>query len=103
MGCPHIYYIRALQMLAHALAYDTSVKLAKELSEEQDIEKLKEYILSRKAELPVQNFYYAAGGAAQATIEEAYQEGCDPLNASIGGIHMFEDFIGLEDLSDDED
>lgn len=103
MGCPHIYYIRALQMLAHALAYNTSTKLARELSEEQDIEKLKEYILSRKAELPTQNFYYAAGGAAQCTINEAYEEGCDPLNASIGGINMFEDFIGLEDLSDDEE
>ena len=103
MGCPHIYYHRALQMLAHALAYNESPKLARELSEEQDIEKLKEYILSRKAELPVQNFYYAAGGAAQCTINEAYEEGCDPLNASIGGIHMFEDFIGLEDLSGDEE
>ena len=97
MGCPHVYYIRALQMLAHALAYNTSVKLAKELSEEQDIEKLKEYILARKTELPVQNFYYAAGGAAQCTINEAYEEGCDPLNASICGIAEFEDFISLED------
>ena len=103
MGCPHIYYIRALQMLAHALAYDTSVKLARELSEEQDIEKLKEYILSRKAELPIQNFYYAAGGAAQCTITEAYEEGCDPLNASVGGIDMFENFIGLEKETDVEE
>jgi hypothetical protein len=101
MGCPHIYYIRALQMLAHALAYNTSVKLAKELSEEQDIEKLKEYILARKIELPVQNFYYAAGGAAQCTINEAYEEGCDALNASLGGINLFEDFIGLEDCDEE--
>lgn len=97
MGCPHIYYIRALQMLAHALAYDTSVKLARELSEELDIEKLEKYILSRKAELSYKEFYYAAGRATQATIEEAYQEGCDPLNASIGGIATFEEFIGLEE------
>ena len=95
MGCPHIYYIRALQMLAHALAYDTSVKLAKDLSEETDIEKLEKYILSRKAELSDKEFYYAAGCAAQCVIEEAYAEGCDPLNASIGGIATFEEFIGL--------
>lgn len=101
MGCPHIYYIRALQMLAHALAYNTSVKLAKELSEEQNIEKLKEYILTRKTELPVQNFYYAAGGAAQCTIAEAYEDGCDALNASAGGINLFEDFIGLEDCDEE--
>ena len=102
MGCPHIYYIRALQMLAHALAYNTSVKLAKELSEEQDIEKLKEYILASKTELPVQNFYYAAGGAAQCTIAEAYEDGCDALNASAGGINLFEDFIGLEEEDAEE-
>lgn len=101
MGCPHIYYIRALQMLAHALAYNTSVKLAKELSEEQDIEKLKKYILTRKTELPVQNFYYAAGGTAQCTIAEAYEDGCDALNASAGGINLFEDFIGLEDCDEE--
>ena len=101
MGCLHIYYIRALQMLAHALAYNMSVKLAKELSEEQDIEKLKKYILTRKTELPVQNFYYAAGGAAQCTIAEAYEDGCDALNASAGGINLFEDFIGLEDCDEE--
>jgi hypothetical protein len=96
MGCPHIYYLRALQMLAHALAYDTSVKLAKDLSDEIDIEKLEKYILSRKAEFSDKEFYYAAGRAAQCVIEEAYAEGCDPLNASMSGIAEFEDFIGLE-------
>ena len=95
MGCPHVYYIRALQMLAHALAYDTNAKLAKELSAEQDIEKLKEYILSKKAELSEKDFYYIAGRATQATIAEAYEDGCDALNASIGGINLFEDFIDL--------
>lgn len=96
MGYPRVYYIRALQMLAHALAYDSNPKLARELSEEQDIEKLKEYILLRKTELSVPNFYYVAGEAAQCTINEAYEAGCDPFNASIAGIDLFEDFIGLE-------
>ena len=97
MGCPHIYYHRALQMLAYALACPTSRKLAKELADEGDIEKLEKYILSKKAELSDKEFYYAAGGATQCTISEAYEEGCDPLNASIGGLAEFEDFIGLED------
>jgi hypothetical protein len=102
MGCPHIYYHRALQMLAHALACSTNGKLAKELANESDIEKLEKYILSKKTELSDKEFYYAAGGAAQCTISEAYEEGCDPLNASICGVAEFEDFIGLEDLSDGE-
>lgn len=97
MGCPHIYYLRALQYLAHALAYDNDIKLARGFSEETSEEKLEKYILSRKANLLEKDFYYAAGGATQCVIEEAYQEGTDPLNASICGIAKFEDFIGLEE------
>ena len=96
MGSPRVYYIRALQMLAHVLAYDSNPKLARELSEERNIEKLKEYILLRKSAMSDKEFYYAAGGAAQCTINEAYEAGCDPFNASIAGIDLFEDFIGLE-------
>ena len=103
MGCPHIYYIRALQLLARAIAYETDPKLAREFDEELSEERLKTYITAKKAELSEKDFYYVAGRATQATINEAYEEGCDPLNASIGGINMFEDFIGLEDLSDDEE
>ena len=98
MGCPHIYYIRAFQCLAHALAYDTSVKLARELVKETNQQKLEKYILSRKEELSEKEFYYAAGGATQCVIEEAYNEGTDSLNASISGITEFGNFIGLEEL-----
>ena len=94
MGCPHIYYIRALQCLAYAL---TVGNLAKQMNQETSIEKLEKFILKRKQELSEKEFYYAAGGATQCVIEEAYEEGTDPLNASIGGIAMFEEFIGLEE------
>ena len=100
MGCPHIYYIRALQLLARAIAYETDSKLAREFDEELSEERLKTYITAKKAELSEKDFYYVAGRATQATIEEAYEAGCDPLNASIGGINMFEDFIGLEDCDE---
>jgi hypothetical protein len=96
MGCPHAYYIRALQMLAHALAHEGNPTLAKDLSEETNAERLERYILLKKAVMSDKEFYYAAGGAAQCTINEAYEEGCDPLNASISGIDLFENFIGLE-------
>ncbi len=101
MGCPHIYYIRALQMLAHALAYDINSSLAKEFSEETNTDILERYILKRKGEMSDKEFYYAAGGAAQCTITEAYEEGCDPLNASISGIAEFEDFVGLENCDEE--
>ena len=35
MGCPSIYYKRALQCFAHALIYMEDKDLAKELSEEK--------------------------------------------------------------------
>ena len=98
MGCPDIYYVRALQCLSYAFACKTDNReLAKELNEETNIERLERYITSNKEVLSDKEFFYAAGGATQCVIEEAYQEGCDPLNASIAGISMFEDFIGIED------
>ena len=102
MGCPHIYYIRALQMLAHALAYDINPKLARELSEEQDVKVLEKYVLVRKSELTDRQFYYTAGRATQYVFEEAEEDCCDALNASIGGIAEFEDFIGLEEEDAEE-
>lgn len=97
MGCPHMYYKRALQYFAHALAYMEDSKLAKELYEETSEEKLETFILHKKEQIDEKLFYYDAGGAAQCVIEEACEEGCDPLNASFGGIAEFENFIGFED------
>ena len=101
MGSPRVYYIRALQLMAGAIAYETDAKLANELREELSEERLITYLTAKKAELSEKDFYYVAGRATQATIEEAYEEGCDPLNASIGGINMFEDFVGLEDCDEE--
>lgn len=96
MGCPHIYYKRALQYLAHALIYMENSKLAKELFEETSEKKLETFILHKKSQMADNLFYYDAGRASQRVMTEAYEEGCDPLNASIGGIIEFEDFVGIE-------
>lgn len=97
MGCPYVYYKLALQYFAHALARRESAKLAKELAEESSDDRLEAFILEKKMTMSEKDFYYTAGKATQCVLEEAYQEGCDPLNASIGGLNMFEDFIGLEE------
>lgn len=96
MGGPYVYYIRAKQLLAHALAYDESPKIAKKLSEELTDDTLDAYIISKKIELPEKNFYYSAGRAIQVVLQEAYEDGCDAFNASVVGTDMFEDFIGLK-------
>lgn len=97
MGVPEWHYIRALQNLAHALAYTESAKRAKQLNEEPSEEVLKQFIFEKKAAISSNEFYYLAGRATQCTIDEAYDMGTDPLNACIGGIGLFEELIGIED------
>lgn len=103
MGVPEIYYIRALQYFAHALAYNDSVKKAKELQAETSEDILKQFIFQKKAELSDKNFYYLAGRATQCVIDEAYEEGTDPLNASIAGLGLFEELIEIEEAEDETD
>lgn len=100
MGCPSIYYKRALQCFAHALVYMDNNKLAKELSEEKSEERLEKFILDKKKSNNEKQFYYDAGRTVQAVLNEADKEGVDAFNACIGGLNMFEDFIGLTDDTD---
>ena len=102
MGVPEWHYKRALQNLAHALAYNESVKKAKQLYEEASEEVLKQFIFEKKAEISAKEFYYMAGRATQCTIDEAYDEGTDAFNAAAGGIWLFEELIGMEEGEEDE-
>lgn len=101
MGIPRIHYIRALQNLAHGLAYNESVKKAKRLNEELSEEVLTNFIFEKKKELSEKDFYYMAGRATQCTIEEAHDIGIDAFNAAAGGISMFEELIGIEEVEDE--
>ena len=103
MGCPDIYYKRALQNFAHCLAAeDNNWLLANQLHEEECNAILESFILEKKDEVDEKLFFYDAGRACQCTFDEAYEEGCDALNASCGGIYGFECFIGLIDDEDDD-
>lgn len=95
MGCPSIYYKRALQCFAHALVYMEDSKLAKELSEE----KLEKFILEKKKTCNEKQFYYDAGRTSEYVLNEADEDGCDAFNACIGGINMFNSFIGLKEVA----
>ena len=100
MGCPSIYYKRALQCFAHALVYIEDSKLAKELLEEKSEEKLETFILDKKKIYNEKQFYYDAGRTSEYVLNEADDDGCDAFNACIGGLNMFDSFIGLEDDTD---
>jgi hypothetical protein len=96
MGVPEWHYKRALQNLAHALAYSESPKKARQLNEETSEEVLKQFIFEKKAKISEKEFYYLAGRATQFTIDEADEMGIDSLNAAACGIGMFEDVIDIE-------
>lgn len=100
MGCPSIYYKRALQCFARALVYMEDSKLAKELLEEKSEEKLEKFILEKKKTCNVKQFYYDAGRTVEYVLNEANEDDCDAFNACIGGLNMFDSFIGLEDDAD---
>ena len=100
MGCTSRYYKRALQCFSHALIYNEDSKLAKELYEEKSEEKLEKFILEKKKTCNEKQFYYDAGRTAEYVLYEADEEGCDAFNACIGGLSMFDSFIGLEDDTD---
>ena len=100
MGCPSIYYKRALQCFAHALVYMEDKDLAKELSEEKSEEKLESFISHKKKFYNEKQFYYDAGRTEEYVLNEADEEGCDAFNAYIGGLNMFDSFICLEDDTD---
>lgn len=102
MGIPELHYKRALQALAHALAFEVKdYKLAGELVEERDDIRLEEYILHMKEELSSITFYYLAGRATQLAIDEADEMGIDALNAAVCGIGLFEDFIRIENIKEE--
>lgn len=100
MGCPHIYYKRALQFFAHALVYLEDSKLAEALFTETSEEKLESFILQKKEQIEEKLFYYDAGMTFQHVLNEAYKEGCDQLNAAISGLDTFEHFIRLQEDDD---
>ena len=97
MGSPGMFYHRALQYFAHGLIYMQDTKMAKELFKEESVKKLEEFIQDIKPSIPEKRFYFDAGRTEQCVIEEAYEMGTDPLNASIAGLDIFEEFIGLDE------
>ena len=100
MGCPDIYYKRALQCFAYTLVSLEDKNLANELLEEKSEEKLESFISHKKKFYNEKQFYYDAGRVTEYILIGADEEGCDSFNACIGGLNMFDNFIGLEEDTD---
>ena len=89
MGCPDVYYKRILILFLRNLGVDISVS---ELSEDN----LESMVLLEKQNITEKDFYYEAGSSvAQIMAESIVNDSCDRVNACIGGLVNFEEFIGV--------
>lgn len=96
MGCIENYYKKVLQTFAYYLTYDNDIQRADQLNVENDIEVLKEFILTKKQGMSTEKFFYEASRTSMYVLDEINNSGgCDIFNACIGGLIEFENFIGL--------
>ena len=93
MGSPYVWYKVALKYFAYMLSDDVdNFDFFQNMSKEE----LEARITERRSQISENKFYYYAGMATEKACSDAYECGCDALNASICGLMQFEEFIGLE-------
>jgi len=98
MGCPSLYYKKALQAFAHSLNYVGDHNKAREMFCEEDTNVLENEIMSHKNKLPDNRFYFDAGKASEYVLNASDKnDGCDGFNACLGGLYDFESWLELID------
>lgn len=94
MGCPEIYYKKALQDFAYSLFIGYDKKKANYLKNEKSIEKLENEITIAKEKVDTIDFVFDAAVVTGLILECANRDdGCDGFNACLGGLNDFEEFI----------
>lgn len=94
MGCPGRYYKEALWNFTHKLYFDSDKKKAKEMLNEESVEKLEQEIREQRNNVDAIDFIFDAGIVAGIVLECADRDdGCDGFNACLGGISEFEEFV----------
>ena len=89
MGYPDVYYKKFL------ISFLRNLRVAINMSElsEDDLESM---VLLKKQNITEKEFYYEAGLSVARTIDEiVINDSCDKINACIGGLVNFEEFIGV--------
>ena len=90
MGCPDVYYKKFLISFLRNLRVAINML---ELSED-DLESM---VLLKKQNITEKEFYYEAGLSVARTIDEiVISDSYDKINACIGGLANFEEFIGIK-------
>lgn len=96
MGCPGVYYEEAIRMFAYSLYMKSDKKYAEYLYENAELETAEQEIAKQKenlheADLP--EYYFRAGETFGMVLENAEKDGCDGVNAALGGLYMFKNKI----------
>ena len=94
MGCPGRYYKEALQNFAHKLCFDSDKKKAKEMLNEESVEKLENEIKAKMGDMQTKDFLFDAGMVAGILFETVNRDdGNDGFNACLGGLYQIEGFV----------
>lgn len=94
MGCPGMYYKKALQNFAYSLYRFSDKEKAQQLLNEDSVAKIEKEITARKENISVEEFIFEAGFVAGTVLECADRDdGCDGFNACLGGLNEFEEFV----------
>ena len=100
MGCPDIYYKRALQYFCRAMHFDKEGRKADRFLEIEDIETLEKEVNDIKSTFDEKEAIFTAGRTYQAVSNEANEEGCDAFNAAAGGLWLFSILFVPDDSPD---
>lgn len=94
MGCPDIYYRKALQRFAHNLLIGVDAYKAEQMTNEKSIAKLEHEIREQRKHVDAIDFIFDAGIVAGIVLKCADRDdGCDGFNACLGGVSEFEEFV----------
>lgn len=94
MGCPDVYYRKALQRFVHNLLIGVDAYKAEQMTNEKSIAKLEHEIREQRKNVDAIDFIFDAGIVAGAVLICADRDdGCDGFNACLGGISEFEEFV----------
>ena len=93
MGNPSLYYRKALQQFTHNLLIDSDVEMARKMKDEKSVDILEFEIKDIKERMDKYDFIFEAGFVAGNLLCSVSDNVYDDINACLGGVNDFEDFI----------
>lgn len=93
MGNPSLYYRKALQQFTHNLLIESDVEMARKMKDEKSVDILEFEIKDIKERMDKYDFIFEAGFVAGNLLCSVSDNVYDDINACLGGVNDFEDFI----------